>query len=159
MEGNKPDSDKEEVTPIRGKRDEKRRKTENIQVGESDFPMGGISGPDKAVCKKVKSGKVEKRQERSAKTIEKNFRHKDIPCILLDNRLIGQLIVLKNKAAVVRTMVVLFILKNRQEYSSHRQEIHWQSNQTDLKSRLSAFPFPKPNTNPFPGRRNGTPSF
>ena len=130
-----------------------------VRLVKNNFPMSGISGPDKAVCKKVKSGKVEKRQERSAKTIEKNFRHKDIPCILLDNRLIGQLIVLKNKAAVVRTMVVLFILKNRQEYSSHRQEIHWQSNQTDLKSRLSAFPFSKTNTNPIPGRRNGTPSF
>ena len=70
---------------------------ENSQAGESDFPMSGISGPDKAVCKKVKSGKVEKGKKDLHNPVKKNLRHKDIPCIFLDDRLIGQLIVLKIK--------------------------------------------------------------
>ena len=68
-----------------------------VRLVKNNFPMSGISGPDKAVCKNVKSGKVEKGKKDLHNPVKKNLRHKDIPCIFLDDRFIGQLIVLKIK--------------------------------------------------------------
>ena len=60
-----------------------------VRLVKNNFPMSGISGPDKAVCKKVKSGKVEKGKKDRQKPLR---RTSVIKIFLAFSSIIGSLV-------------------------------------------------------------------